>query len=264
MAFETVTIGPHTLYRGDCLEVLPSIACGSVDAVVTSPPYNFGGFHRTTKTADSRTVRQLAYDSFSDDMGEKEYRCFVASVMYRINAALADGGSCWWNYKGQYKDCKYHAPHWVEEYTPLTLRQDIIWRYPAGPDVALDKFFPRVEHVFWFSKGKPAMNPEMAAIGNVWDITQNSGKIDHPAVYPIELAARCISASHEARTILDPFMGSGTTGVACSGLNRAFIGIEQSQKYFDIACKRIEAEMNRFPMFEAPVAKQASLLEGVA
>ena len=243
-----VTIGNAELWLGDCREILPTLP--KVDAVITSPPYNFGGFHRTSKTGDIRVVRELAYESCSDDMQPKEYRCFVAAIMYDLFQAVRDGGSCWWNFKGAYKNNIYTAPHWVEQYTPFALRQDIIWRYPSGPDVALDKFFPRVEHVFWFSKGKPHMNGDLAKIGNVWDITQNNGAIDHPAVFPQELANRCASASTKPdETILDPFMGSGTTGVAAMQLGRKFIGIEIEPKYFDIACERIENAQRQQKLF---------------
>jgi site-specific DNA-methyltransferase (adenine-specific) len=248
LAIEWTTIGDCKLACGDCLDVLPTLEAGSVDAVVTSPPYNFGGFHRTTKTASGRTVRNLKYVSCSDDMSDSEYRCFVATVMFFLWPAVAEGGSVWWNYKGRYRDNRYHSPHWVADYTPFSLRQDIIWRYPSSPDVAVDKFQPRVEHVFWFSKGKPSMNPEMSRIGNVWDITQNRGVIDHPAVFPEELASRCIAAS-EPSLVLDPFMGSGTTGVAAARLGRRFIGIEKEPRYFDIACKRIEEAVNSQPLF---------------
>lgn len=66
-------------------------------------------------------------------------------------------------------------------------------------------------------------------------------------------------------TVADPFMGSGTTGVACVRLGRKFIGIEKEPRYFDIACKRIEAEVNRFPLFEKPSSlRQLELTEAVA
>jgi len=233
-------IGDCHLFLGDCLEVMRSFPpCFRVDAAITSPPYNFGGFHRTSKTGNIRTVRKLGYESCSDDMSDEDYRKFIADVHSALWDVSVDGASCWWNYKGKYRDGTYYPPHWVVNISKFNLRQDIIWRYPSGPDVALDKFSPRVEHVFWFSKGKPRMNPDMAALGNVWDITQNNGKMDHPAVFPVELAIRCANASLGAQTILDPFMGSGTTGVACANLGRKFIGIEIEPKYFDIACERI-------------------------
>ena len=69
-----------------------------------------------------------------------------------------------------------------------------------------------------------------------------SGKKDHPTQKPIAVMEWCIGhLPSSAQTILDPFMGSGTTGVACANLSRKFIGIEIEQKYFDIACERIEA-----------------------
>ena len=92
-------IGDATLYLGDCLEILPTL--DKVDAVVTSPPYNFGGFHRTTK---DKPARILSYESCTDDMEEKEYRCFIAGIMWRLYGLVRDGGSCWWNYKGHYRD----------------------------------------------------------------------------------------------------------------------------------------------------------------
>ena len=68
------------------------------------------------------------------------------------------------------------------------------------------------------------------------------------------------SVPDEPKTILDPFMGSGTTGVACVRTGRRFIGIEKEERYFDIAVKRIEAELNRFPLLEPKQPTQGSLL----
>ena len=73
---------------------------------------------------------------------------------------------------------------------------------------------------------------------------------DHPHEKPVSLMAELIDKVPSGITILDPFMGSGTTGVACARTGRRFIGIEKEPKYFDIAVKRIEAELNRFPLFE--------------
>lgn len=75
---------------------------------------------------------------------------------------------------------------------------------------------------------------------NVWDIPIGSNKTKHPAVFPLQLAIdHIISWSNEGDTVLDPFMGSGTTGVACKKLNRDFVGMEIDAEYFDIARNRI-------------------------
>ena len=85
---------------------------------------------------------------------------------------------------------------------------------------------------------------------------------DHPCAFPVELARRpIVSSTPIGGIVLDPFMGSGTTGVACIRTGRKFIGIEKEPKYFDIAVKRIKDELNRFPLLEPTKPKQGSLLE---
>lgn len=78
----------------------------------------------------------------------------------------------------------------------------------------------------------------------------------HPSQKPIEIMTWCVkSIPADGQTVLDPFMGSGTTGVACAKLGRKFIGIELDEKYFDIACKRIEEAYKQPDLFLPPPAK---------
>jgi DNA modification methylase len=88
----------------------------------------------------------------------------------------------------------------------------------------------------------------------------------HPTQKPVEVMSWCLGFLPDAQTILDPFMGSGTTGVACAKLGRKFIGIELELKYFDIACRRIEEAYRQPRLFAepAPKPKQQSLLDGAA
>jgi site-specific DNA-methyltransferase (adenine-specific)/modification methylase len=90
-----------------------------------------------------------------------------------------------------------------------------------------------------------------------WTIAQTNGeRVNHPTQKPLELMKWCIEKlPDKTETILDPFMGSGTTGVACAKLGRKFIGIELEPKYFDIACKRIEAAYKQPDLFVEPPAK---------
>ena len=78
---------------------------------------------------------------------------------------------------------------------------------------------------------------------------------EHPTQKPVELMAWCLDQVPTARTVLDPFMGSGTTGVACAQSGRAFTGIERERKYFDIACERIERAYAQGKLFQPEPAK---------
>jgi DNA modification methylase len=84
----------------------------------------------------------------------------------------------------------------------------------------------------------------------------------HPTQKPVRVMQACVSIAKSGATILDPYMGSGSTGLACVRTGRRFIGIEIEEKYFQIAVKRIEAELNRFPLLEPKPPRQASMLEG--
>lgn len=81
--------------------------------------------------------------------------------------------------------------------------------------------------------------------------SQNGEKVNHPTEKPVEVMKWCIGFLPDAQTILDPFMGSGTTGVAAVQLGRDFIGIEREPKYFDIACRRIEQAQRQGDLFIA-------------
>lgn len=93
----------------------------------------------------------------------------------------------------------------------------------------------------------------------------NGDKEQHPTQKPIRLIKWCLSFAPKAKTVCDPFMGSGTTGVACAEMGLQFTGIEREQKYFDIACRRIENAQRQSQLFEpeavtAPIMKQESLI----
>jgi len=226
MSFETVTIGPHTLILGDCLEVLPTL--GKVDAVVTDPPWNMDYFVDDKKD----------WDAYSAWLGKVKDQC----------GAICEG-EIW--FLGT-KSIPY-VSQLFKEYIAFDAIKNFSQMRPT--------FLPCCWDIAFIKSTKYLGN------GRNWFVCNTAGmasqRTGHPTprtedvmVYVLEM--------HGWQSVLDPFMGSGTTGVACQRLGRTFIGIEKEKKYFDIACKRIEAEMNRFPMFETPVVKQASLLEGVA
>ena len=247
------TIGDATLYLGDCMDILPTL--DKVDIVVTSPPYNFGGFNRNG--------RKSSYESYEDNLEDSEYKNWVSEILNEL--PIKDGGAIYWNFKGRYVDGVYKHPWWVADVCKHRLIQEIIWKFPSSPDVAKIKWYPRIEYIFFFSNGKPDyFNPDMAMQSNVWEFSHmENNLINHPAPFPLALPTRCISgSSREDEIVLDPFLGSGTTGVAAIQMGRKFVGIEKDEKYFELACKRIEQAVSQPRLFEdvRPKQEQTSLI----
>ena len=211
-----VEIGPHVLYEGDCLEILPTL--GKVDAVVTDPPYGIGWKPRVNHQ-DQVWVDEVEFDP----------------------AAIASAG------KG--------ATIWGAEYLAPMLPPSKCWltwvkRPIVGFDFSEDTRSYATVEIAWSTTGKSAF------YALVWDGGMRAGDASnrtfcHPAQKPVELMAWCIRRHQGAETILDPFMGSGTTGVACVREGRRFIGIELDPGYFDIACERIRKEMAQ-PRLDLP------------
>jgi DNA modification methylase len=143
--------------------------------------------------------------------------------------------------------------------------EQIIW----GGNYFADLLPPTMGWLYWskliggdFSDGELAWTSRNRALKEFSHRKTNS-EMEHPTQKPIELMRWCLGFVPNARLVLDPFMGSGTTGVACANLGRRFIGIEREPAYFDIACRRIEEAYRQPRLFDEPAPKpmQPSLLD---
>ena len=198
-----------TIHHGECLDILRSLPSGSVDAVVTDPPYGIGkrltrggvgkksGWHRMVASgADKWDVRP-----------SKE----VFDEMFRVSK---------------------HQIIWGGNFFGLP---------PCEKPLCWDKVRPNQKRVSeweyaWTSfVGRAQLFKHCANGGFLLDAPR-----EHPTQKPLPLMEWCLSFLPEGGTVLDPFMGSGTTGVACMRTGRKFIGIEIDKGYFDIAKRRIE------------------------
>ena len=216
-----------TLYLGDCLEILPTLS--GVDAVVTDPPYGIGWQPRVNHQ-DQPWDDDVAFDPSP----------FLLIGRYQL----------FWG--GQ-----YFASRLPDQEGWLT------WvKRPVSHDFSNDFRSYATTELAWRNWGKPRF------IAHVWDGGMRAGSSEnrtfcHPSQKPIEVMAWCVrQLPDDAQTVLDPFMGSGTTGVACANLGRRFIGIEIEEKYFDIARRRIaDAWASRPRLFDepAPMAAQEEL-----
>jgi modification methylase len=185
-------------------------------------------------------------------MEPEQYEAWQKLVVAACWDRLSETGAIFYNHKPRPRDKSLWLP--LALGGDLPLRQIVIWARNGGFNCSPSHFMPTHEWVVIWAKRDFALKSRSASgVGDVWQISFDVNT-EHPAPFPIELPYRCIEPT-SCQTILDPFMGSGTTGVACAKLGRKFIGIEIEPRYFDIACKRIEQAYAQPDMFIEPPAK---------
>jgi len=256
---KTVKIGKSIrLFQGDCLEVMKDIPDGSVDLTVTSPPYD------NLRTYNDSLV-----------WGEHTWKAIIEQL-FRVTKK---GGVVVWvvgdaTIKGSETGTSFKQALYFKE-IGFNL-ETMIYEKAQACFGSNNCYLQSFEYMFIFSKGRirtinfirdrknvrsgiekmaqtglsytgtksKRIKKEMREVGkrkNIWKYGVGGGKINHPAVFPEQLAHdHIISWSNEGDTVLDPMMGSGTTGKMAKLLKRNFIGIEKDPEYFEIAKKRIE------------------------
>ena len=242
--------GTVTLYRGDCLEILPTLPEGIADAVVTDPPYSSGGAFRGDRTAKAITkyVNSESAGFYTDFGGDsRDQRSFLAWCSLWLAAswrAASAGGVCAifsdWRQLPVMTDC-VQAGGWV-------WRNIGTWWKP-GCRMQKGRFSSSAEYVVYGTKGAHDSNGEQSPQNVISVATMQTDDKAHIAEKPLQVMEWVLGLSKAQAIVLDPFMGSGTTGVACVRLNRRFIGIEIDPGYFEIAKKRIQDELSSAPLF---------------
>ena len=227
-----VIIGNATLYCGDCLEILPAIR-KQVDAIVSDPPYGIGYVMRTTEsiTAAGRLCRHNTKAIFGDDapFDPTPWLGFEKVLLWgadHFKTRLPDGGTL------------------------------LAWDKSVGVGPG-DQF---VDSEFAWCNAKVKRNvfrylwKGISRAKDGWERCEfqgsRTGPRHHPSMKPVALMRWCIEHFRlkPGSLILDPYAGSGTTGIAAVTLGHRFIGIEIDEDYFEIACRRIEKAQRQMPM----------------
>jgi len=250
---------PNNIYLGDCLDLMKYIKDEYIDLTVTSPPYD-----------NLRTYNGYSWDF--ENIAKELFRIIKQGgiVVWIVGDATI---------KGSETGTSFRQALYFKE-IGFNLHDTMIWNKGGFSAVGALKtrYAPVFEYMFILTKGKiktfnpikdkpnkhsgklihktkrledgsikkgtPYISSEYGQRYNIWDIfpQRQKGKDCHPAPFPEQLAQdHILSWSNEGDVVLDPFMGSGTTAVACINTNRKFIGIEISKEYFEIAKKRIES-----------------------
>ncbi len=216
-----------TMYLGDCMDIMPML--GTFDAVVTDPPYGIGEARGKNKSRGKlATAKDYGVSDWDDEPASSEQIAMIRSIsrwqiIFGGNYFELPPTSCWLVWDKQNGESDF-----------------------ADCELAWTNLKKAVRRIVWLWAGMLRKGKE--------------GR-EHPTQKPVGVMQWCIvQLPDDARTVLDPFAGSGTTGVACLRQGRTFVGIERERKYFDLACERLAAEENGSTL-EAQRAGQATLFK---
>lgn len=223
------------LMQGDCLELMKDIPDGSVDLIITSPPYNLGNTHHTGGK------RFKPYGKYNDDMKELDYQAWQVEVLNECFRILKDDGSILYNHKNRISKGIQITPYqWILK-TDFIVKQEIVWQN-GSQNFDKIRFYPFTERIYWLAKSPKtklynAINHHDVFTKADWNSVGTKGKFKR--AFPVKMVEDLLACFPNADVVLDPFMGSGTTGVACTDSNRSFIGMELDEDYFKMAEERI-------------------------
>lgn len=231
------------VHAGDCVELMNEMPVGSVDLVVTSPPYNIknstgNGLKNGAGGKWSNAALLDGYDGYDDNMPHDLYIAWQQRCLKAMMRVLREDGAIFYNHKWRVQQGLWQRL--ADEITSgFPVRQIIIWQRKGGFNHNPGYFLPTYEVVYMIAKPNFKLAEKRGGIGDVWTIKQESDN-SHPAPFPVELAQRCIESTN-AKIILDPFIGSGTTAIAAEAAEREWIGIDISEDYCRMARERIAA-----------------------
>lgn len=231
----------NTIINGDCLSVMKGLPDESVDLIITSPPYNLknstgNGMSHNTRTGKwAGAALRNGYEVHNDNMPHEQYVKWQNDCLLEMYRLLKDDGAIFYNHKRRVQNGLLQDRDDILKGLPV--RQIIIWRRKGGINFNPGYFLPTHEVIYLIPKPNFKLAPKANAHGDVWDFGQELNN-PHPAPFPIALIDRIISSTN-AKIVLDPFMGSGTTAISALSNGRNFIGIEISKQYCEMATLRI-------------------------
>jgi len=239
-------IFPQDFYNqficGDALQVMKEIPNGSIDLIVTSPPYNIRNTSAGTSTIGTKSSKwpvaalSKGYSQYDDNMPHDLYVAWQQQCLQEMFRIIPEDGAIFYNHKWRVQNGLLQDRSDI--IGDLPVRQIIIWQRAGGINFNDGYFLPTYEVIYLICKPKFKLARKGNLLGDVWKIPQEMNS-EHPAPFPIELPERIISSTN-ALTVLDPFMGSGTTAIAAYKLERNFVGIERFAQYIEIAEARLK------------------------
>jgi modification methylase len=225
---------------GDALSMMRQMPSCSVDLVITSPPYNIrnstgNGLRNGRGGKWANAALQHGYTHHEDCMPHEEYASWQRECLTEMLRVVSDGGAIFYNHKWRVQGGLLQDRADIVSGFPV--RQIIIWKRKGGFNFNPGYFLPTYEVLYLIAKPEFRLAPKANGVGDVWEFTQEMGN-PHPAAFPVDLIDRIVMSTR-AQTILDPFVGSGTTAISAMKFGRDYVGIDISPDYCDLARQRI-------------------------
>jgi site-specific DNA-methyltransferase (adenine-specific) len=254
-------IGDAILYCGDCFEVIDEIESESVEAFITDPPYSSGGFTRGDRMAGTsakyqQTGTDRRYAEFAGDNRDQRSWTLWCSLWLQASMRITKQGAMY---------CLFTDWRQLPSMTDALQTGGLVWRGLAVWDKINGRPMPNrfrqsTEFIVWGTNGAKGFDTDNAEYHDgVFRFTSPpTAEREHTTQKPVELMEQLVKVAKPGKTVFDPFMGSGTTGVACLNMGRKFIGVELTEHYFDVSCKRIEQAMKQPSLFDGLPEPEAS------
>lgn len=229
----------YQLYQGDCLKLLPTLPDESIDAVITDPPYSSGGLSsgaRAAMPSKKYTNNRFLYPDFYGD--NKDMRAFLHWCALWL-------GECFRIAKPGSPICVFTDWRQLPVTTDAlqaggwTWRGTAVWDKTEAVRPQPGRFRSQCEYIVWGSKGDMPINRKVKVLPGVFRVIVKAKEKYHMTGKPLQLMEKLVQITESGGVILDPFAGSGSTGVAALSLGYSFMGIEQSNDYNNIARKRL-------------------------
>lgn len=252
---DTWILGDHRLLCGDATDLgdLGLLMAGDeARLVVTSPPYNqkLDGFKPSGMQKENPAWVERMASAYEDSLDEPEYQDQQVELLNNLMHVTTDDASVLYNHKNRYREREVLSPlRWLwRDDQPWKLRQEIIWDRQGSITLNAKMFMPCDERIYWLTCGDTFVfndTADIKAYSTVWDIAPRA-EAGVSAPFPLELPQRCVQAcSVRGDIVLDPYMGSGTTILACEALGRRGYGVEINPEYCDVILARWEAMSGR-------------------
>jgi site-specific DNA-methyltransferase (adenine-specific) len=250
----TESFGEHcTLIFGDVLEVLPGLARGSNAALITDPPYSSGGAFRGDRMAQTSAKyvssdTQIDYPEFTGDNRDQRGFTYWSTLwlMHALDAAAPGAVAALfsdWRQLPAMTDA-LQAAGWM-------WRGIVPWDKVVARPMP-NRFKQQCEFLVWGTNGPRPTEQEGAAYhpGILREQPPVGAEREHITQKPVGILQHLVRVAPIGGVVLDPFMGSGSTGLACALEGRGFIGVEKDLRIFDRTCARLDAAFRQAPMFQ--------------